>query len=265
MYKMKIIDLTMPIYEGMPCGTLWPYERAVVIESPLTWEKHGLRLDNLTMFCEPGTRLVMPSLGASRKDEPKVDEIDLNKIILRDTVVIDVPKKANEVITLAEVEAAFQKADVHSGDAVLLRTGWGDDERYYKMGEEYVLQSPYYAKEATARLAEMMKEKGCDLFFYDTANMGLPKVHLIPEWVKAQPRKEGWPSAEAKAYVDAYTTEKIIEDWEGVLPMGPARIVAIGCIVNCGAITKSRVKTTSLPLKIRGAAVTPCSVIAIEE
>lgn len=262
---MKIIDLTMPIYEGMPFGTLWPYEQQVIIESPLKWEKHGLRLDNLHMFCEPGTRLVMPSLGAARKDEPKVDEIELDKVILRDTVIVDLPKKAGEVITLTDVEAVFKDARLNPGDAVLLRTGWGDDERYYKMGEDYVLQTPYYAKDATARIAEIMKEKGCDLFFYDSANMGLPKVHLIPEWVKAQPRKPGWPSEESKAYAEAYTTEKIIADWEGVLPMGPARIIAIGCIVNCGAISKSRVKTVSLPLKIRGAAVTPCSVIAIED
>ena len=63
---MNIVDLTMSVYDVMPCGTLWPYERPVTIESPLTWEKHGLRLNNLTMFCEPGTRLVMPSLAASR-------------------------------------------------------------------------------------------------------------------------------------------------------------------------------------------------------
>ena len=47
-----------------------------------------------TIFCETGTRLLLPSFIKQYKDDPTLDTVGLNKLVLRDVVIIDVPKGA---------------------------------------------------------------------------------------------------------------------------------------------------------------------------
>lgn len=261
----RIVDLTMHIYEGMGIGRVFPQEQEFIIEDVFTYEKHGMRLCRFTMWQEPGTRLNIGSLSASRRHQLKLDELDLNDLYERDAVVLDIPKNAGEAVTAKEVEDAFAKADYREGDWVVIHTGWGDNQRYFELGDDYALKSPYYSDEGTARLAEIMTANGSGLFGYDTASAGHPAKHIIPEWSERKPRPAGWPSAEAKEYVNNYTPEKIMEDWAGVMPLPQAGIMILGGLVNLGALKKPRVKLTIFPLKIKGVGGGPCRVAAIEE
>ena len=56
----------MHIYEGMGIGPVFPEEQEFIIEDVLTYEKRGLRLCRFTMWQEPGTRINLGSLAASR-------------------------------------------------------------------------------------------------------------------------------------------------------------------------------------------------------
>jgi len=143
-----IIDLTMHIYEGMAIGRVFPQEQEFIIEDVLNYDDHGLRLCRFTMWQEPGTRINLGSLAAPRRDQPKLDEIDLNDLYEKDTVILDIPKEAEESVTAEDVEEAFNKADYREGDWVIVHTGWGDNQRYFELGDDYALKSPYYSGEA---------------------------------------------------------------------------------------------------------------------
>ncbi len=261
----RVIDLTMHIYEGMGIGRVFPQEQEFIIEDVLTYEQHGLRLCRFTMWQEPGTRLNLGSLAASRRNQPKLDEIDLGELYEKNTIILDIPKAAEEEVTPEEVEQAFDKADYREGDWVIIHTGWGDNQRYFGLGDDYALKSPHYSNEATQKLAEIMSANKSKLFGYDTASMGHPAKYIIPEWCQQKPRPKGWPSDEAKEYIRNYTAEKLKADWGGVMPLPQAGIMILGGLVNVGVLKKKRVKLTIFPLKIKGVGGGPCRVAAIEE
>lgn len=261
----KVVDLTMHIYEGMGIGRIFPEEQEFIIEDVFTYEKHGVRVSRFTMWQEPGTRLNLGSIAAPRRNEIKLDELDLSQLYERSTVILDIPKGPEEAVTAEEVEKAFSETDYREGDWVFVRTGWGDDERYFELGDDYALKSPYYSAEAAKKLAEIMSANGSKLFGYDTASAGHPKKHIIPKWVKRDPRPPGWPSPEAKEFIDNYTKEMVLEDWGGVMPLPAAGIMILGGLVNLGALDKKRVNVTIFPLKIKGVGGGPCRVAAIED
>lgn len=261
----KVIDLTMHIYEGMAIGRTFPQEQQFIIEDVFTYEKQGMRLSRFTMWQEPGTRFNLGSISAKRRDTIKLDEIDLNNYYEKETVILHIPKGPGEAIQVEEIEQAFAQADYREGDWVVIRTGWGDNERYFELGDDYAIKSPYYSDAAAKKLAEIMSANKSSVFGYDTASMGHPNKHIIPKWVEQNPRPAGWPSPEAKEFVGNYTPEMLIEDWGGVMPLPQAGIQILGGLVNLGSISKERVKLTILPLKIKGVGGGPCRVVAIEE
>ena len=70
-----------------------------------------------------------------------------------------------------------------TGDAILIATGWGDKP----YGESYVLGSPHLSLEAAQYLTKQMNEKQSDLLLIDTAMVGWPEKHLLPEWCSLLP------------------------------------------------------------------------------
>ncbi|MBI2288467.1 MAG: hypothetical protein HYU83_05810, partial [Chloroflexi bacterium] len=86
---MKFIDLTMPLYEGMPAGyghmafknhPMWP--DAFDMAETRSYEPHGSVMHVYTIFCEPGTRFILPSYGKQYRYGPTLDTVDLNKLIM---------------------------------------------------------------------------------------------------------------------------------------------------------------------------------------
>ncbi len=235
---MKIIDLTMPLYNGQPAGhghwgfkghPMWP--EPFKMTETMSYEADGRRFHVFTIFSEPGTRLILASYKKEFKDEPTLDTLDLQKLVLRETVIIDVPKVDEEIIEPEEVEAAFKKAPVRRGDALLIRTGWGDNERYLKIGDLYRQNSPHYNAASANKLMDLLQENGSDLWLYDVCDMaGVDKRNGIR---------------------GGFTIR--------------SGLMGIGGVINCGAITKPRVKLIVLPLKAKGCHIAPCSVVALEE
>ena len=238
---MKLIDLAMPLYEGMPNGhahmsftehPLWP--EAIKIETVRGYDK-GSEFHVFTIFCEPGTRVILPSYKPEYKNEPsRMENIDLKRLILREAVVLDVPKGEGEYIYPEEIEAAFAKAPVQRGDCLIVRTGWGDNERYLKMGQDYREKSPHYTKAGVEKLLDILESNGSDMWLYDVSEMG----SLI--------RPDG-----TKGAFEGFNIR--------------AGLIAIGGAVNCGAITKPRVKLIILPMKVKSVHMAGAQVVAVED
>lgn len=262
---MRLIDLTMPLWKGMPVCSTFPMNTSFRIEDSLCYETHGYRMYAITVDTEGGTCFMQPSQSARHRSGRMLPDIPLEEIILRETIVLTIPKKQREVIEADDIEAAFRASQMRDGDAVLVRTGWGDDERYFDKSLDYVLDTPHYSKAGATRLAEHMVRRKSNLFLSDTALLGYPEKHFIPEWCSRRPRPPNYPSPEAKEYLKTYTKERMKEDWEAFEAFPPNNITACKCLANCAKIGKERIKLIVLPLKILGAPSSTCRIVAVEE
>ena len=72
---MRVIDITMPLWDGMPMGSVFPQERGFKVE--VMNPEFMPALVSLEMFCEPGTRYVCstPEMEAGIMDTAKTDII----------------------------------------------------------------------------------------------------------------------------------------------------------------------------------------------
>ena len=122
-----------------------------------------------------------------------------------------------------------------------------------------------YPSSGKTSIAKFMVDKESNLFLSDTALLGYPYKHFIPEWCKRKPKPSNYPSTEAKEYLKSYTKDKMKEDWETFEAFPPNNITACKCLVNCGQITKEHIKLIVLPLNILNAPSSTCRVIAVED
>src|SRR5262252_728849 len=151
---------------------------------------------------ETGTCLTLPSAYADFRKTVRLHEMSLEKLFLRATTILDIPKEEDEAISEAEVQQAIDKAGFSKGNAVLLRTGWGDHGFQKEGGSRYMLASPYLSVEAARLLASFMAKQESDLLLMDTALIGRPDKYLIREWGALFPRPGSWPSTEAQMYLN---------------------------------------------------------------
>jgi len=232
-------------------------------------EHHGLNLYQMSFHSETGTRLMLSACYDEHAAD--VDELDYRPFINRDTIVIDIPKGEREEILPDDIDATLaQDPDFREGDAVLIRTGWGDNERYRKLGDNYAIKTPHFSVAGAERLVEVMKEKKTDLMLIDVAYIGNAGAKFqYPEWASRKPwDRPPFPSEEARIYMRHYTTERGAgggaPDWAASVPLHAA-LSPVAALANCGAIQKKRIKVSLLPLFIEGASGAPCSVVAIED
>ena len=99
------------------------------------------------------------------------------------------------------------------------------------MGHSYRENSPHYNAASANKLMDLLEKNESDLWLYDNCDMaGVDKKTGAPI---------GWAIRSGR--------------------------MAVGGVVNCGAITKPRVKLVILPLKAKGGHIAPCSVVALED
>lgn len=256
---MRIISLTMPLYAGMGYGNL------SFLETPFKLQIIGSRVKRevFTIGGESGTR----------RQTLRTGTIENSDVVLQDTAIVDVgPKGHEEEVTPEDVERGMAKADFREGDAVIFRTGWGDNESYRKLGIDYEFLSPHFGDDPTwIKIAEIMKAQKSKLFCHDTANC-LNMKKRYKKWLESKtPRPRPWPSPEAKAWIKKWETDLSLapltegEKGRHLNRLGEMGVTVIGALVNCGAIQKKRVKLIALPLKVEGVKHAPCNVVAIEE
>ena len=97
---MRLIDLTMPIWEGAGYGEILPFTNSPVrLLEYMFYDQHGLRMTRMKLDGETGSPFMVPHQRNPFDDTPlqpnpkfswTLDEIPLDKLILRDTVLLDI-------------------------------------------------------------------------------------------------------------------------------------------------------------------------------
>ena len=207
---MRLIDLTMPIWEGAGYGEILPFTNSPVRFSEyMVYQKHGIRMTRMKLDGETGSPLMvphqrMPFDPAPLQPNPKfswtLDEIPLDRLILRETTIIDIRVGEEHEITPEEMKDAINRADFRREDEVLVRTGWGTRRRAYELGIDYYKRTPSIHYDAAAILAEKMDEMGSSIFMTDCGLVNPPSVQGN-NWFRGEtpliPLPKPWPSAEA--------------------------------------------------------------------
>ena len=207
---MRFVDLSMPIWEGAGYGEILAMPNcSVSFHEYMFYDVNGVRMTHLKIDDESGSPFMTPYQGSPHRRGPlregniykwRLDEVPLERLILRDTVVLDVPGEDQHIITAEEIDAAVAQADYREGDDVLVRTSWATTEKAFALGNDYCVYSPSWSYEACLRMAEIMEEKKSGVFMTDAALIMTPAYQgyawsIGPE--RIVPRPKPWPSAEA--------------------------------------------------------------------
>ncbi|UVS70656.1 cyclase family protein [Nitrososphaera viennensis] len=136
---MEVIDLTMrvspvtKVFPGSPQPTFVAWSR---------FDVHGYDSEVVHMSTHTGTHMDAPSHFAPGKQA--IDGISASRLVSQ-AVLIKVPKKADQLIEIADISE-----EVRQGDTVVFATGW---ERQYK-NSHYMTKNPGLSGKAAAYLAK---------------------------------------------------------------------------------------------------------------
>jgi kynurenine formamidase len=255
---MNFLDLTMPLnHRWMPDEVL-----PTAVKFFLGPKNH--REKGIVVGSDTGTCLTLPSVFADFRKTTRLDELPVEKLVLRPTTVATIPKGNEEEISRTDVKKAIDNCRPAKGDAWLITTGWGDRSSEDLEGGAYVLQSPHFSLEAAKYLTERMRANESDLLLLDTALLGWPGSYLIPEWCSMLPTPPV-ESGEARMYLHLYNTDKAKADFAVEMEFARLDIMTVRKLIRCGQIKKPKVKVIVAPLQIvRGVAAT-CRVVAVED
>jgi kynurenine formamidase len=276
---MRLIDLSMPIWESAGYGEILPFTNSPVrFLEYMFYDRHGLRMTRMKLDGETGSPFMVPHqrmpfdttpLQPNPKFSWTLEEIPLEKLILRNTVVLDLRAEESHEITPVEMETAIDRADYRKGDEVLLRTGWGTRAKAYELGIDYYKKTPSIHYDAAVLLAAKMDEMESSIFMTDCALVNPPRVQGN-NWFRGDapfvPLPKPWPSAEARERVldlGAHKHGSPHPSSYGALIK--KAMAGCKCLVDCDQITKPRVKMIILPLLIKKGGASPCRFIAVEE
>lgn len=251
---MKFVELTMPLnYQRMPDDVLPTSVRFFL--GPKNHQEKGMVIGS-----DSGTCLTLPSVFEAFRKTARLDDVPLDKLVLRPATVLAIGKNRGEEVSRADVQKAFDAARPAKGDAILIATGWGDQP----YGESYVLDSPHLNLEAAQYLAPRMNDNQNDLLLIDTALVGWPDKHLMPEWCSFLPPPPA-ESAEARMYLHLYDHEKAKKDFAVEIELARAGITTVRKLVHCGQIKKDKIKIIVSPLKVVRGVASTCRVVALED
>ena len=255
---MNFIELTMALnHQWMPDEVL-PTSIKFFL-GPKDHQEKGIVVGSDT-----GTCLTLPAMFADFRKTTRLDELPIEKLVLRSTTVATIPKSHKQEMGRTDVEKALDTCRPAKGDALLIKTGCGDRPSPDLEGGAYVLQSPHFSLEAAKYLGERMRDNENDLLLVDTALLGWPGSYLIPEWCSMLPTP-AVESGEARMYLHLYNTDKAKADFAVEMEFARRGIMTVRKLVHCGQIKKPKVKVIVAPLQIvRGVAAT-CRVVAVED
>jgi kynurenine formamidase len=255
---MNFVELTMPLnHQWMPDEALPTAVKFFL--GPKNHQEKGMVVGS-----DSGTSLALPSLFADFRKTARLDQVPVEKLFLRPATVATIDKRNGEEINKPDVQKAFEAADPGKGDAFLIVTGWGDKSHHQSAGSDYILRSPHFSLEAAQYLARAMHDNQNDLLLVDTAVLGLPQSHIIPEWFSMLPPPAA-ESAEARMYLHLYDVAKAKKDFAVDIEFARSGIVTVRKLTGCKQIKNGRIKVIVSPLKIVRGVASTCRVVAVEE
>jgi kynurenine formamidase len=255
---MKFIELTMPLnHQWMPDQGLPTAVRFFL--GPKNHEEKGIVVGS-----DSGTCFALPSLFVDFRKTMRLDQIPVEKLFLRPALIVKIDKREGQEISRSEVATAYEAACPGKGDAVLIATGWGDKAYEEREGNSYILGSPHFSLEAARYVAQTMRANENDLLLVDTALLGRPQSHMIPEWFSMLPTPLA-ESAEARMYLHLYDAEKAKKDFAVEIEFARSGIMTVRRLIGCGQIKKQRIKIIVSPLNVVRGVASTCRVVAVED
>jgi kynurenine formamidase len=286
---MRLVDLSMPIWEGGGYGEVLPMPNTPVsFTEYMTYDWHGMRRTRMKFDDESGSPFMTiwqraPHISAPIEDggiyQWHLDEVPLDRIIMRPTTILDVPATGDYAITGEDIDRAVENADYQEGDEVLLRTGWGTRERAYEMGADYVLEGPGWSYESCMRVGEIMRERHSAILMTD-APLIMTAAYQGWGWStgpeRIVPRPKPWPSTEAR---ERFLDLPKVDPTKTAAPAGrPASLGKGGyrdlikstiaickCLVEANQIQSKRVDMIMMPMLVKRGGASPCRFIAVEK
>ena len=255
---MNFIDLTMPLNhrwmpdEGLPTAIKF-------FLGPKDHQEKGMVVGS-----DSGTSLALPALFPEFRKTGRLDQIPAEKLFLRPAAVAHIDTGRQKEIGKSDIEKALNDARPAKGDAFLIVTGWGDQPHSQWDGNEYILGSPHLSFAAARVLAQALHDNENDLLLIDSAVLGLPTSHLIPEWFSMLPTPSA-ESAEARMYLHLYDGEKAKKDFAVEMEFARSGITTVRKLIQCGRISSRRTKLMVSPLNIVRGVASTCRVVAVEE
>jgi kynurenine formamidase len=256
---MEYKDLTLPLDHNWMPDEVLPVAAHFYL-APKYHPDKGVILGS-----ETGTCLTLPAAFADFRKTTRLHEVAIEKLFLRATAILDIAAEESQEITESEMKRAIGACKVPQGNALLLRTGWGDRGTHGEPGSRYIMASPHLSLPAAERLAEFMAERESDLLLTDLALIGWPDKHLFPEWNSLFPRPGPWPSTEAQIYLHLYTPQKAKDDFAVELALAHAGIMTVKKLIHCKDLLPDRLRVIVSPLHIVRGVSSTCRVIAVEE
>ncbi|HEY7163618.1 MAG TPA: cyclase family protein [Candidatus Binatia bacterium] len=254
---MRLIELTMPLrHQSMPDEVL-----PTAVQFFLAPKDHQEK--GIVIGSETGTCLVLPSAFAEFRTTARIDQLAPENLMLRPVTVVTLRKGPKQEIRVEDMQAVLDSVQPARADAVLIRTGWGDFP-YDGGGDGYLLDSPHFSLEGARYLAARMQENANDLLLLDTAIVGRPGKHLIPEWCAMIPRPAA-ESGEARMYLHLYGNDKMKADFAVEMEFARRGIMTVRKLVHCGGISRRRVKVIVSPLQIVRGVSSTCRVVVLED
>jgi kynurenine formamidase len=256
---VRLVDLTLPLdHDWMPDEAL-PSAAAFVV-APQTHPDKGFLVGT-----ETGTCLTLPAQFDEHRKTRRLHDLAPEALVLRPTVLLDVPAGEGATLAAETLRQALGSLRVERGDAVLLRTGWGDQGRERLGGSGYLLKGPRLALEAARALAQFMRDRGSDLLMTDLPLLAHLDAHQVPEWTTLLPRPRAYPSTESQMYLHLYRREQADADYAVARVLAASGIMTVKRLVGCGTLAAPRFRIIVGPLHlVRGIGAT-CRVIALEE
>jgi kynurenine formamidase len=256
---MRCFDLSLPLdHEWMP-DEVFPIATHFLL-GPRYDENKGITVGSNT-----GTCITLPAQFVDFRKTRRLHEIQPAELFLRPAAILHIPKKEGEEITDQEIEKTIELVRPEPGDAIMIKSGWGDLGIHAQPGPKYVLRSPHLSVSAAKALVTRMQATQSNLLLTDLALLGLPKAHLLPEWCSINPLPRPWPSPEARVYLRLYTAEKAAKDFAVELELAKAGIMTVNRLIGCKEFVGQRSRIIVAPLRVVRGVASTCRVIAIQE
>jgi kynurenine formamidase len=142
---MKIVDLTLEITSDMITFPGYP------MPTFIKWSKfdtQGYMSEVVFLSTHTGTHMDAPF--HFNPNGQTIDQVEINRYICNNAILIKIQKNANEMITSDDI-TRNSKYEIKEKDTVVFSTGW---EKQIKQKDNYIRNNPGLSKDAAEYLVE---------------------------------------------------------------------------------------------------------------
>ena len=142
---MKIVDLTLKITSDMITFPGYP------MPTFINWSKFDIQgYISEVMFLSTHTGTHMDAPFHFNPNGQTIDQVEVDRYICNDAMLIRIQKNANEMITSKDI-TRNSKYEITEKDTVVFSTGW---EKQLKQKDNYIRNNPGLSKDAAEYLVE---------------------------------------------------------------------------------------------------------------